>query len=409
MVDVAIVGGGAAGIAAGRRLVGRNRSVILIEALPQIGGRARTVTMQGMPLDLGCGWLHSAERNPLAMLAEEQCLTLDRSGRTRRRQLGNIGLSAAEQLEARAAYNLLWERLRADPPASDCAGDGLPPDDRWRPFMDGISSFINGTELDQLSVADFIAYDDAASDANWRLPDGLGAFIAGLGADVPTTVGTSVTSIASNGDIVLETNRGAVHARAVIVAVSSAVLASGGIRFTPPVDDFLHAASCLPLGLANKAFLSLAVPDAVPAESHLRGSFDRAATGSYYLRPFGLPIIECYFGGAFARALEEAGEMAAASFAIDDLRRLLGAEFARGLSPLAVTRWGHEATILGSYSHAIPGHADARAILARPVSERLCFAGEACSKQDFSTAHGAWQSGIAAADWIDRFLPGNLG
>ena len=407
ILDVAIVGGGAAGIAAGRRLTSRKRSVILIEALPQIGGRARTVTIQGMPLDLGCGWLHSADRNPLATLAEEEGLILDRSGGAWRRQLGNIGFPAEEQREARAAYNRLGERMRADPPASDCAGDALPPNDRWRPFMDGISSFINGTELDKLSVADFVAYDDAASDVNWRLPGGYGALITGLGADLPKALDTSVMSIADNRDIVLETNRGTIHARAAIVTVSSAVLAKGAIRFTPPVDDYLHAASCLPLGLANKAFLSLAVPDAVPAESHLRGRFDRAATGSYYLRPFGRHIIECYFGGAWAHALEDAGEAAAVSFAVDELRDLLGADFARGLNPIAVTRWAHEATIHGSYSHAIPGHADAREILARPVSERLCFAGEACSKEDFSTTHGAWQSGIAAANWIERFLPAN--
>ncbi|MET0547050.1 MAG: FAD-dependent oxidoreductase, partial [Caulobacterales bacterium] len=131
---------------------------------------------------------------------------------------------------------------------------------------------------------------------------------------------------------------------------------------------------------------------------------DTADTGSYYIRPLGRPVIECFLGGVFAQELERAGEAAAISFVIDELRDLLGADFARGLSPLAVTQWGQEKTIGGSYSHALPGHADARAILARPVSERLCFAGEACSAQDYSTAHGAWQSGIAAADWIDRSL-----
>ena len=65
-----------------------------------------------------------------------------------------------------------------------------------------------------------------------------------------------------------------------------------------------------------------------------------------------------------------------------------------------MTAWGREPTILGSYSHAVPGAADARAVLAAPVSPRLAFAGEACSPHDFSTAHGAWQSGLAAADWI---------
>ena len=144
----------------------------------------------------------------------------------------------------------------------------------------------------------------------------------------------------------------------------------------------------------------------MPAESHLLGRLDRAATGSYYLRPFGRPVIECFLGGANARALEKAGAVAAIAFAIGELRDLLGGNFARGLTPIAVTHWGLEPTIGGSYSHACPGHAGARAVLAAPVNERLCFAGEACSAHDYSTAHGAWESGIAAADWIESNLPG---
>ena len=89
-VDVAIVGGGAAGIAAARHLVGLRRSVLVVEALSQLGGRARTATLHGMPLDLGCGWLHSARRNPLAMLAEAQGQPLDRSESVWHRQLRNL-------------------------------------------------------------------------------------------------------------------------------------------------------------------------------------------------------------------------------------------------------------------------------------------------------------------------------
>jgi monoamine oxidase len=142
----------------------------------------------------------------------------------------------------------------------------------------------------------------------------------------------------------------------------------------------------------------------VPPESHLLGRLDRAATGSYYIRPFGRAVIECYLGGACARDLESAGADAAFAFAIGELRDLLGADFARGLAPITATRWAHEPTIGGSYSHALPGYADARSALARPVNERCCFAGEACSRADFSTAHGAWQSGLDAAAHIERFL-----
>jgi monoamine oxidase len=302
------------------------------------------------------------------------------------------------------AYEALKARLRRDPPPSDRAGDAIARDDRWRPYLDALSSFVNGTELDQLSAADFLAFEDAAGEENWRLPGGYGAFIAGLGAPLPTALDTTVRAISQHKDVELETDCGTIRARAAIVTVSTAVLGRGDIRFEPALDDHLQAATQLPLGLANKIFLSIAEPQDLPAESHLLGRPDRAATGSYYLRPFGRPFVETYLGGACARDLEMAGDADAAAFAIGELRDLLGADFARGLSPLAVTRWGCEPTIGGSYSHACPGHARARAVLAAPPSERLGFAGEACSEHDFSTAHGAWRSGLVAADWVERFL-----
>lgn len=402
--DVAIVGGGAAGIAAGRRLVARGRSVLLIEALARLGGRAHTLDLQGAPVDLGCGWLHSAERNPLAALAEAQDRPLDRSEGAWRRQLHNIDFPARDQREAWAAYERLGRRLRHDPPASDRASDALAPGDPWRPFLDGLSSFLNGVELDQLSVKDFLAYDDAASDTNWRLPSGYGAFITDQAAGLPLMLGTRVTSIAERNGVTIETDRGTIRARAAIVAVSSNVLARGDIGFAPSLDDHLHAAARLPLGLDNKVFLAMSEPDALPPESHLLGQLDRAGTGSYYLRPFGRPMIEAFLGGALARDLEAAGDAATFDFVIAELKALLGAAFVGSLTPLRATRWGREPTIGGSYSHAEPGHAEARAVLAKPPGGRICFAGEACSARDYSTVHGAWQSGEAAADWIDRVL-----
>lgn len=403
-VDVAIVGAGAAGIAAGRRLADRGRSVLLIEALPRLGGRARTETIADMPLDLGCGWLHSAERNPLADLADVTGEIIDRSESAWHTQWRNAGIGAREQHQAWAAYTRLGEQLRRNPPPSDRVADALTPSEPWRPFIDGLSSFVNGTELDALSVTDFLAYDEAASETNWRLPRGYGAFIVAQAKSLAVTLETNVTSIRHDRGVALETSRGTIRARAAIVTASSAMLARGAIRFSPSIDDHLQAAALLPLGLADKVFLSIASPGAIPAESHLLGRWDRAATASHYLRPFGRPVIETFLGGSHARSLEEAGEGAAAAFAIEELRSLLGSDFARGLAPLAVTRWAREPTIGGSYSHALPGHADARAVLAAPVSKRLCFAGEACSRTDFSTAHGAWASGLAAADWVERAL-----
>jgi len=70
-----------------------------------------------------------------------------------------------------------------------------------------------------------------------------------------------------------------------------------------------------------------------------------------------------------------------------------------------VHRWGSDPFARGSYSYARPGMADCRKALAAPVDNRLFFAGEACSSGDFSTAHGGWITGVAAAEQVIAARP----
>ncbi|WP_294391128.1 NAD(P)/FAD-dependent oxidoreductase [uncultured Sphingomonas sp.] len=406
--EVIIVGAGAAGIAAARRLKDHGRRILLVEALGRIGGRAWTVTREGLPLDMGCGWLHSAERNPLVGVAKAQGAILDRTPAAWGNQLRNLGFSVAEQRAARRGYSALQEQLASAPPASDCAGDAMARDHDWRGYADMLSGALNGAELDRVSARDFATYNEAATETDWRLPAGMGTMIAGSAANLPIRMDTQVGAIDTNGrTVAVETSRGMLRSSAVIVAVPTDVLARGAIRFGPGMTDHCHAAACLPLGRVDKLFLGMADPDAVPLETHLIGNPHDPLTGSYYLRPFGRPVIECFFGGIAARAMEEAGDEGRVAFAREELGKLLGAQAVRGLNALAGSWWHREPSIGGAYSHALPGHADKRGLLATPPSDRLAFAGEACSVQDYSTAHGAWQSGIDAANWIEAALARN--
>jgi len=156
----------------------------------------------------------------------------------------------------------------------------------------------------------------------------------------------------------------------------------------------------LPLGLADKLFLVLEDAEEFTKDTRLFGRTDRTATAGYHMRPFGRPMIEAYFGGNLAAELETGGEAAFVDFALDELTGVLGSAFARRVTPIALHSWGTDPCARGSYSYALPGRADCRAILAAPVDERLFFAGEACSAHDFSTAHGALITGVAAADEI---------
>jgi monoamine oxidase len=119
-------------------------------------------------------------------------------------------------------------------------------------------------------------------------------------------------------------------------------------------------------------------------------------------------MVEAYFGGALAAELETGGEAAFFDFAVSELVGLFGAGFARRVAPLQLHRWGSDPFARGSYSYALPGKADCRAALAAPVDGRLFFAGEACSRSDFSTAHGAFLTGVAAADQAIAARPRGL-
>src|SRR5262249_40421143 len=69
-VDIAIIGAGAAGIAAGRRIAAANRRFAVLEATDRIGGRCLTdTTTFGVPVDRGAHWIHMPDINPVAKLA----------------------------------------------------------------------------------------------------------------------------------------------------------------------------------------------------------------------------------------------------------------------------------------------------------------------------------------------------
>jgi monoamine oxidase len=96
--------------------------------------------------------------------------------------------------------------------------------------------------------------------------------------------------------------------------------------------------------------------------------------------------------------VEEEGPSAGFAHVAAELAALFGNDVASAIRPLAATSWSRMASIGGAYSCAVPGRSEARARLARPFEDRLFFAGEATHPFDFTTAHGAHDSGQRAAD-----------
>ena len=409
-VDVAIIGAGAAGLGAANALKDSGLSVIVLEARERVGGRAHTI--QAAPdvvFDVGCGWLHSADENSFVPIAERLGFEINRDlppwrerayGNAFPQQDRNDFIRALDEFYDRAEEAAEQARRAGrDEPASRC----LEPGNRWNPMIDAISTYINGSELDRVSLLDMDEYED--SNINWRVRRGYGALVAAYGAACPLALNCAVTLIDhSRKRLRIETSRGTLAAEKVVVTVPTNLIADETIRFHPALPAKLDAARGLPLGLADKVTLALADPEALPVEGNLRAATMRTDMGTYHLRPFGQPCIEGFFGGRFARRLEGAGDGALCAAAIDEIAGILGNDFRRKLKPLAESRWAHDPWARGSYSHALPGHAGDRAILAAPVDGRLFFAGEATSPNFFSTAHGARDSGERAAKEVLQTL-----
>jgi monoamine oxidase len=398
-VDVAIIGAGAAGLGTAHALQGSGLTTIVLEGRDRLGGRAWTVqASQEVTFDVGCGWLHSADNNSFVPIAGQLNFEINKDlPPWRERAFGNAFPQSERDDFARAMdafYERTWEAAQKgeEGPASRC----LEPGNRWNPMIDAISTYVNGCELQEMSTLDWDAYED--TDINWRIRRGYGALIAAYGAPCPVALNCNVTLIDHSGQrIRLETSRGTLDAAKVIVTVPTNLIADEAIRFLPTLPAKVDAARGLPLGVNDKVTLALEDAEAFPKEGNLRGATMRTTTGTYHIRPFGQPCIEGFFGGSFARELEDAGEGAFAAQSIDEIAGLLGNDIRRRLKPLAESRWANDPFARGSYSHALPGHAGDRAVLAAPVDGRLFFAGEATSPNFFTTAHGARDSGERAA------------
>lgn len=400
--DVVVIGAGAAGVGAGRALAETGCRFVLLEARDRVGGRAWTVDSgQGYPIDLGCEWLHSADINPLVPLARALGVEIDEHAAVWAAEWNEAQLGAAAYADYRDTVEALYDGAAALAEAGgpDVAwGDLLAPGNRWRAPLDAVCGWITGARLDQVSAVD--AGRNLETMVNWRLPGGYGALIRRLADGLPVKLSAPVTRVDwRGGEIAVETAAGRLTAGRVIVTLPTNVLASGAVDFAPALPaEKLQAAADLPLGADLKLFLAVeGEPFGPLRDRQINTRFDRVESCHMHLQPFGWPLVGCYFGGDLARDLEAAGLAAMAAFAEDELVFACGEKIRGNFTAIAASAWMADPLAGGAYSYARPGAADARALLAKPLEERLFFAGEATSREHYATAHGAFMSGQRAA------------
>ena len=403
-LDVAIIGAGAAGIAAARRFAAANRRFTVLEATSRTGGRCVTDTeIFGVPFDLGAHWIHRFDGNPPGGPASVAGLDIYAAPRG---QTIRIGPRNARDAELEGFLSALVRSRRAIADAGRNRIDGpasraLPADlADWRATMEFVlGPFVCGKDLAALSVLELARMPERDNDAFCR--EGYGALVAKLATGLPVRLSTAVSRIEwDRNGINVATSKGSLRARAAIITASTNVLAADKIVFKPELSKRqLDAAAALSLGSYDHiAFdmprnpLNLQRDDLV-----FEKSSDRR-TAALLANVFGTSLHLVEIGGDFGRELSTKGTAAMIEFAQDWMASLFGSNSKKAIKRSYATRWNEEPFVLGAMSAAVPGGADARKILAEPIGGRIWFAGEALHETQWGTVNGAWESGQRTAE-----------
>jgi monoamine oxidase len=401
--DIVVIGAGAAGIAAARRVMAANRKVIVLEATGQIGGRCITdAATFDAPFDRGARWIHNPDSNPMIRLARGAGLDVGPAPLGQKIRIGRRNARAGEVEE------LLATLVRANRAIDDASRGrvdvscayALPKDlGDWAATVEFLfGANATGKDLKELSAIDKIRAQDRSAALACR--QGLGTLIAKLGEGLPVLLATPATRISWSGrDVTVETPAGKIAARAAIITASSNVLTAGSIKFTPDLPKrTLDAASKLSLGSYDHIVLQLpgnplvlSRDDVVIEQSKdARTAFMIANTG-------GSSLCSIDVAGSFGRDLSAQGEAAMVAFAVEWLTKLFGSDVAKAVRKSAATRWNAAPFALGAMSAASPGGQPSRKILMEPVGS-LFLAGEAAHETLWGTVDGAWESGERAAE-----------
>ena len=402
-VDVVVVGAGAAGLAATRTARELGLDVLTLEAMDRIGGRAFTDSRPfGFPWDAGCHWLHSASSNPFTRFADESGFHYRSTSVPWNSWIDGAPTTAQEEDAVDAFINATLDA------ATRCGQEGIDipvadlvdPDSPW---LDIFRCQINaewGVDPRAASTLDLARYRDTGE--NWPIEEGYGALVARVAGDAVSDVrlNTVVESIDWSGlGVRVTTSEGSVDAAAVIITASTAVLNDGVIGFDPPLPIWKQEAfAAVPLGRANKiAFQPEPGVLAELEEQSVTVPIGANQMIGLRLRPFGRNLVDGYVGGPVCVELEAAGDAAMIDAGLEALATVLGSDARRHVTATAISQWASEPYIRGAYAAAVPSQAERRADLARPLADRLYFAGEATSPEFFTTCHGAWETGVAAA------------
>ena len=433
VADVAIIGAGAAGLAAAQRLTEAGRSVVIVEARDRIGGRIHTLRDEQFPLpvELGAEFIHGRNVSTWDILRQMNASAYFADGHHRHLRGGRLRPMDDfwEQIDKVLA------RLKRVKPRGDMSFTAFLRrhcnDPRLREPRKLAVAFVEGFDAADASVISAYSLakaeetsDEVEGQESFRIIDGYACVTdfllhASQPANVSLRLNTLVRAIQwSRGAVeIIVKDASAIRAKQVIVTVPIGVLREGSLRFEPDLPEKRDAAARIEMGSVVKVILKFAeafwedkkLPTAgEPAPNIVFMTSDPAANAAiptwwtYY--PIRASVLTGWAGGPAAERLSHRPPRKIIDDALASLATITGVPRARLTKLLIaahVADWQADPLARGAYSYASVGNIEAPKKLAKPVENTLFFAGEATASDGIGgTVDAALESGRRAADEI---------
>jgi monoamine oxidase len=419
-VKVLIIGAGMSGLAAAKSLVAAGADVTILEGQNRAGGRVWTNRVDGIPMDMGAGWIHGPEGDnpitPLARAANARTYeTDDASLKIYSSADGSEIDEEMAQTRFTESYEPLLERiteeaLNTNPDISVRAmADRLQPgyfDDLLNQYM--MTSYLEfdyGGPVEELSAKNFQS-DERFPGKDVLFLGGYDAIVNHVKTELNILYSKVVNRIeyAESGVKVTTADGSNYEAKYVIVTVPLGVLKRNTITFAPALDTArVELINRMKMGYINKVFLVWDNAFWDPTLQYFGYTDPVKGKYPYFLNYRTFSDINCLvtFGfGNYGLTLESLTDAQIKDEVLVTLRKIFGNDVPEP-KRVVVTRWNNDPFSYGAYSFAAVGTTrDDFSNLGEPVMNRLLFAGEHTSADYRATVHSAWLSGQREASRI---------
>ncbi|MBT3316090.1 MAG: FAD-dependent oxidoreductase [Anaerolineae bacterium] len=418
---IIVVGAGIAGLSAAQTLQKWGYKVVVLEARSRVGGRIWTSRKwEDAPLDLGASWIHGVSGNPIAKLAKENRIKIVETDYDNQWIYKEDGSELTnEEYESLEEYESTITEYIAEAIAE--RDDDVPLKSIVDAVLDNVSVSADekqiilyllntiveheyAADISELSLFTFDEGDEYSGE-DVIFPGGYDQIIEILAKGLDIRLNETVQRVAyEEAGVSIQTNKGIYKGDRAVITLPLGVLKSGQVDFSPSLpSEKQDAIRRLGMGLLDKLYLrfpSIFWEKDAALLGYLgenKGEWAEWLNIAHYTNK---PILLGFNAATFARKVDKWSDQQIVDSAMTMLRNIFGANIPDPLD-WQITRWADDPFSWGSYSYLAPGtNSKTLKELARSVDGKLFFAGEATSSDYQSTVHGAYLSGIRAAEEI---------